>query len=60
MTKIEPFIGRYWEEINYLPEKYGWKKKFRNNLTIALNVVYAKNEKIYHADLSKHNSKSEK
>ena len=29
------------------------KKKFRNNLTIALNVVYAKNEKIYHADLSK-------
>ena len=36
------------------------KKKFRNNLTIALNVVYAKNEKIYHADLSKHNSKSEK
>ena len=31
----------------------------KNNLTIALNVLYAKNHKIYHAYVSKYNSKRE-
>ena len=32
----------------------------KNNVTIALNVLYAKNEKIYLAFLSKNNSYCEK
>ena len=32
----------------------------KNNLTIALNVLYAKKEKIYPAYVSKHNSNREK
>ena len=36
-------------------------KRFeRNNVTIALNVLYAKKEKIYPAYVSKHNSNHEK
>ena len=31
-----------------------------NNLTISLNVLYAKNKKIYPGYISKHNSKCEK
>ena len=36
------------------------KKLDKNNLTIALNILYAKNEKINPADVSKCNSKREK
>ena len=36
------------------------KKLDKNNLTIALNILYAKNEKINPADVSKSNSKREK
>ena len=36
------------------------KKIEKNNVTIALNVLYAKKEKIYHAYISKHNSNHEK
>ena len=32
----------------------------KNNVTIALNVLYEKNEKIYHAFLSKNNLYCEK
>ena len=32
----------------------------KNNVTIALNVLYAKKEKIYPAYVSKHNSNREK
>ena len=32
----------------------------KNNLTIALNVLYAKKKKIYPAYVSKHNSNREK
>ena len=32
------------------------KKTKKNNLTIALNVFYAKKEKVYPAYVSKHNS----
>ena len=35
------------------PSGYRWRS---NNTTIALNVLYAKKEKIYPADVSKHNS----
>ena len=36
-------------------------KKFeKNNVTTALNVLHAKKEKIYSADVPKHNSNHEK
>ena len=35
-------------------------KKLKNNSTIALNILYAKKEKIYPAYVSKHNSNREK
>ena len=41
-------------------KKDDWKKFEKNNLTIALNVLYAKREKIYPAHVSKHNSNREK
>ena len=48
--KIKPFINKYnWEGINYLLEKDDWKKNDKNNVTIALNVLYTKKEKIYSA-----------
>ena len=43
--------------MNYLSEKDDRKKCEKNNLTIALNVLFAKNEKIYINYFSKHNSK---
>ena len=45
------------EGITFPSEKYNWKKIERNNTTIALNVLYPKNEK---TDVSKHNSNWEK
>ena len=36
------------------------KKIEKNNLTIVLNVLYAKKEKIYPVYVSKHNSNREK
>ena len=36
------------------------EKNEKNNVTIALNVLYAKKEKIYPAYVSKHNSNREK
>ena len=48
ITKIKPFINKYNSEgINVLSEKDDWKKFEKNNVTIALNVLYAKKEKIY-------------
>ena len=44
----------------HLPsEKDNWKKCDKNIVTIALNVLYAKKEKIYPAYVSKHNSKND-
>ena len=51
---------RNWEEINFPSEKDDCKKFEKNNWTIALNVLYAKKEKIYLAFVSKHNSNCEK
>ena len=42
ITKIKPFINKYnWEGINFPSEKDDWKKFEKNNVTIALNVLYA-------------------
>ena len=46
MTKIKLFIDKYnWDGINYPSETEDWKKTKKNNLTIALNVFYAKKKK---------------
>ena len=45
---------------NFPSEKDDQKKIEKNNVTFALNVLYAKNEKIYLAYTSKHNSNREK
>ena len=61
ITKIKPFINKYnWKGINFPSEKNDWKKLEKNNLTISLNVLYAKKEKIYPAYVLKHNSNREK
>ena len=47
ITKIKPFIDKYnWEGIDYPSEKDYWKKFEKNNLTITLNVLYTKAEKV--------------
>ena len=57
ITKTKPFVDEcYCEEINYQSEKDDWRISEKNNLTIALNVLHAKKEKIYAAYVSKHNS----
>ena len=46
ITKIKPFINKYnWKGISFPSEKDTWKKFEKNNLTIALNVLYAKKKK---------------
>ena len=56
IKKIKPFVNKYnWEGINYSSEKDDWKKNEKNNVTIALNVLYANKEKMYPAYVSKHN-----
>ena len=46
--------------MNFPSEKDEQKKIQKNDATIALNVLYAKKEKIYPAYVSKHNSNHEK
>ena len=61
ITKIKPFINKYkWQEINFPSESDDWKKLENNNVTIALNVLYGKKEKIYPPYVSKNNSNCEK
>ena len=56
ITKIKPFVNRFkWERIFFPSEKDDWQKLEKNNVKIALNVLYVKNEKIYPAYVSKHN-----
>ena len=60
-TKIKPFINKYnWEGTNIPLEKDDWKIFEKNKVTIALNILYAKEEKIYSAYVSKQNSNLEK
>ena len=57
IIKIKSFTNKYnWERINYQSEEDDWKKIEKNNLTIALNILYAKKEKICPGCVSKHNS----
>ena len=57
IIKINPFINKYnCEGINFPSEKYNWKKIEKNNVTIALNILYAKKEKICPTYVSKHTS----
>ena len=49
-----------WKGINYTSGKDDRKKSENNNPTIAINVWYAKNEKMYPNYVSKHNLKSKK
>ena len=61
MTKIKTFINKYnWNERNFQSEKDDCKEFEKNNVTILLNLLYAKKEKIYPAYFSKHNSNLEK
>ena len=61
LKKIKPFINKHnWQGINYSSEKDDWKKIKKNNLTIALNVLYAKKEKIHPVHVLKQTSNSEK
>ena len=61
ILKVKPFINKYsWEGVNYPSEKNDLEKFEKNNITVALNVLYAKKEKIYATYVSKHNSNHEK
>ena len=58
--KIKPFINKYnWEGINIPSEKDDWKKFEKDNVIIAVNVLYTKKEKIYPAYVSKFTSNCE-
>ena len=47
ITKRKPLINKYkWERINFPSEKNDWKKFEKKNRTVAINVLYAKREKI--------------
>ena len=60
ITKIEPFINKYsWGGISVPSKKDDWKKIEKNNVTIALNVLHARKEKMYPPYVSKHNSNCE-
>ena len=61
ITKIKPPINKYDREgIIFPSEKNDWKKFEKNNVTIAINVLYAKKERGYLAYVSKHNSNRQK
>ena len=61
ITKIKLFTNEYkWEGIKFPSEKDDWKKFEKNNVTIPVNVFYAKKEKKYSAYISKNNANCEK
>ena len=48
ITKMKPFINKYnCEGINFPSEEDDCKKFEKNSLKIAVNVLYAKNKKVY-------------
>ena len=54
------FICKYdWKDMNFPSGKDDWKKFEKNNPTIALNILYVKNENICPDFNSKHNLKRE-
>ena len=43
VSKIKPFVSKYnWKGINYLSKRDDWKTFEKNNLRIALHVLYIK------------------
>ena len=61
VSNIKPFINKYnWEGANYPSKIDDWKTFEKNNPTIALNILYTKEKKIYSAYISKINSNCEK
>ena len=57
ISKIKPFIGKYyWKEIDFPSQGKDWKKFESNNKSIALNILYVhyNTEKIKHAYKSKY------
>ena len=61
IIKIKPFISKYnWERRNVPSEKDDREKIEKRNVTIAVNVLYARNEQINPANISKHNLNREK
>ena len=59
-TKDNKNYTYYWEGIHFLLEKGDSKNFKKNNATIAPNVLYVKQAKIYPAYVSKYNSNREK
>ena len=48
VTKIKTIIKKYkWKGIKFPSEKDDWEKFEKKNSKIAINVLYAKKEKIY-------------
>ena len=61
VSNIKPFINKHnWKEINYSSKIDDWKTFEKNNLTIALSILYIKEKWIFPADISKINSYCEK
>ena len=61
VSNIKPFINKYnWKGINYPSKIDDWKTFEKNNLTIALNILYIKEKEICPAYISKNNSNCEK
>ena len=54
-----PALTGYSSE-DFPSKKDDWKMFEKNNLTIALNILYLKEKEIYAAYISKHNSNHEK
>ena len=56
VLNIKPFIDKYnWKGMNCLSTIDDWKTFDKNNLTIAVNILYIKEKEIYPAYISKHN-----
>ena len=57
VSNIEPFINEYKRKrINYPSKLDYWKTFEKNNLTIALNILFIKEKNIWPAYISKINS----
>ena len=57
ITDMNPFKNKCnQKEVNFPSEKDDWKMFEKHNLTIALNVLHPRKEKIYPVYVSKHSS----
>ena len=61
VSNIKPFINEYkWKGINYPSKIDDWKTFKKNNLIVAVNILYIKEEEICPAYISKINLNCEK